>query len=232
MVIRICEFCNAYVADFEVHTCRNFGNQHRQSSATLNRSSSVDIDQDIDLRTERMHYEVRTPSVNPTHSSWELSICPNIRQKTDCEETAAAEVSSQYGVANQNAYNPQFSDFLFPGMVHGEENQTVSAYSLQPSEGNSAIVNQNPQFCEAWNPNPDVNAPLPVAEPCVLPGFQQTFGQRNAVIHQLDHHPNASSEMQCSGIYHMEEMPTHIVSDFNESDMHQSIVYRKMMKQL
>ncbi|GIY48277.1 hypothetical protein CDAR_92651 [Caerostris darwini] len=218
MVIRNCEFCNAYVADFEVHTCTNFGSQHRQSTATCPRSSSGNLPEDIDLRTEQIHYAERIPSLTQAHSSWQLSIFPNISLKPDCEETTAAEVSSQLIVANQNPHNPEISDFLFPSMVHGDENQTVSAYSLQSSEYNSMIMNQNPQFIEAWNANPPANAPLAVAEPCVLPGFQQTFGQRNVLINQLDHHPNTSSQMQCSGIYHMDEMPTHFVSDFNESD--------------
>ncbi|GIX75248.1 hypothetical protein CEXT_400791 [Caerostris extrusa] len=80
-------------------------------------------------------------------------------------------------------------------------------------------MNQNPQFCEAWNPNPSVNTPLPAAEPCSLPGFQQTFGQRNPLMNQLDQPLNTSSQMQCSGIYHMDEIPSHFVSNFNERDI-------------
>ncbi|GIY60532.1 hypothetical protein CDAR_381501 [Caerostris darwini] len=30
--------------------------------------------------------------------------------------------------------------------------------------------------------------------------------------------PNASSQMQCSGIYHIDEKPSHFISDCNESD--------------
>ncbi|GIY60530.1 hypothetical protein CDAR_381491 [Caerostris darwini] len=147
MVIRNCEFCNAYVADFEIHTCKIFGNQHHQSSATLPRSCSGNIPEDIDLRTEQIHYEKRIPSITQAHSSCQHSIHLNICQKTECEETAAAEVSSQYEVANQNPHNPEISDFLFPGMPRGEENLTKSTYLLQPSEENSAIMDQNTQFC-------------------------------------------------------------------------------------
>ncbi|GIY67224.1 hypothetical protein CEXT_49581 [Caerostris extrusa] len=46
--MNICEFCNAYIANFEVHSCRKFGNQQHQSSATLPRSSSDIKAQDID----------------------------------------------------------------------------------------------------------------------------------------------------------------------------------------
>ncbi|GIY15671.1 hypothetical protein CDAR_609651 [Caerostris darwini] len=217
MEIRNCEFCNAYVADFEVHTCRIFGNQHRQSSAALPPSSFGSLPEDMDIRTEQIHYDERIPSITQTHSSWQPSILLNIRQKTECEETSAAEVSSQYGVTNQNPINPEISNFLFPGIVQGEENQTESAYSLQPSENNSAIINRNPLFCEAWNPNPDVDSPLPVAETCVLPGFQQTFGRRNTTSNQLTQYPTVPSQMQCSGIFHMDEIPSHFVSDSNES---------------
>ncbi|GIY39315.1 hypothetical protein CDAR_312541 [Caerostris darwini] len=218
MDIRKCEFCIAPVTNSEVHYCRNFGNQHRQCVATLPRSSSGSIDQDIDLRTEQMHYEERIPSKNQTHSSWQHIISPNIHRKTGCEETAAAEVSSQYGVENQNPYNPEISDFLFPGMAHGKENQIESAYSLQPSDNNSAVMNQNHQFCEAWNLNHPVNAPVPVAEPCALPGFQETFGHRNALRNQLPQHPDVSSQMENSGTSRTDKMSFRFTSNFNESD--------------
>ncbi|GIY59619.1 hypothetical protein CEXT_153001 [Caerostris extrusa] len=168
MEIRNCEFCNAYVANFEVHTCRIFGHQHRQCVTTLPRSSSGNISQDIDLKTEQIHYEGRIPSMNQESSSWHHSTLSNIHQRTDCEATAAAEESSQYGLRIR----------------------------IHPTEANSAIINPNPQFCEPWNPNPDVNAALPVAEPCFLPGFQQTFGQRNALMNQMHQHPNASCQME------------------------------------
>ncbi|GIY20908.1 hypothetical protein CEXT_773991 [Caerostris extrusa] len=71
----------------------------------------------------------------------------------------------------------KFHIFCFLEWCMVKKIETESGYSLQPSEDNSAIMNQNPKFCEAWNPNPDVDAPLPVAEPCFLPGFQQTFGR-------------------------------------------------------
>ncbi|GIY79105.1 hypothetical protein CDAR_609201 [Caerostris darwini] len=218
MEIGNCEFCNAYVPNFEVHTCRIFGNQHRQCSATLPRSSSGNIAQDIDLKTEQIHYEERIPSMNQESSSWHHSILSNIHQRTDCEATAAAEESSQYGVANQNPHIPEISDFLFPGIVHDEEYQTESAYSLQPTEANRAIINPNPQFCEPWNPYPDVNAALPVAEPCFLPGFQQTFGQRIALMNQMYQHPNASCQMEGSGMSCINEMSPHFIYDFNESN--------------
>ncbi|GIY34793.1 hypothetical protein CDAR_46821 [Caerostris darwini] len=164
-----CEFCKAYVTNFEVHYCSNFGNQQRQSSSSHPGSNSSNLVQDNDSRSALpMNYDAAM-------------------------------------------------DFLFPGILQGEENQTESAYSLQPSEDNSAIINQNPPFCEAWNPNPDVNSTLPVAEPCVLPGFQQTFGRRNTASNQLTQYPNVPSQMQCSGIFHMDEIPSHFVSDSNES---------------
>ncbi|GIX75254.1 hypothetical protein CEXT_400821 [Caerostris extrusa] len=154
MEIRICGFCNAYVANFEVHTCRIFGNQHRQSSATLPRSSSGNLAEDIDLRTDQLYYEERIPSMNQESSSWHHSTLSNIHQRTDCVATAAAEESSQYGLRIR----------------------------IHPTEANSAIINPNPQFCEPWNPNPDVNAALPVAEPCFFcQGFNR-FGQRKQLI--------------------------------------------------
>ncbi|GIY78465.1 hypothetical protein CEXT_570241 [Caerostris extrusa] len=112
----------------------------------------------------------------------------------------------------------KLSYLLFPNLSHGQESQYESTHLLQPSEDDSAIMNPNPQFPEAWNPNHPVHAASPVAEPCFLPGFQETFGQGNVLINQMAAHSNASSEMQCSGMYHMDEMPSHFISDFDESD--------------
>ncbi|GIY45572.1 hypothetical protein CDAR_503721 [Caerostris darwini] len=217
MEIRNCEFFNAYVTNFEVHSCRTFGKQHRQCVVTLPRSSSGNIAQDIDLRTQQMHYEERVPSMNQTNSSRQHIIIPNMHQRTNCEDTAAAEVSSQYGIANQNPFNLEVSDCLSPGMAHGEENQTESAYPLQPSDDNSTIVNQNLHYCEDWYPNPPVEAPMSVAEPCFLPGFQETFGHRNPLRNQFQH-LNVSSQVECSGTYPTDEMSSHFASNSNESD--------------
>ncbi|GIY20914.1 hypothetical protein CEXT_774031 [Caerostris extrusa] len=91
-----------------------------------------------------MHLEVNSLSMNQPHSSWQHNILSNMDQGTDCEETAAAAVSSQFGVGNQNSYNPETSEFLFPGMPRGEENQTESPYF--PFEAISAIMNKNLVF--------------------------------------------------------------------------------------
>ncbi|GIY67473.1 hypothetical protein CDAR_618761 [Caerostris darwini] len=217
MEIGNCEFCNAHVTNFEVHTCRIFGKQQRRSYATIPRSSSENIAQDIDLRTQQMHFEENSLSVDQSHSSWQHSILPSMHQEIDCEERAAAEVSSQFEIGNQNIYNPESSEFLLPGMAHGKENQTESPYLLQAFKAIIAVMNENSQCFEDSNPNRPANAPIPVAGPGVLPGFQQTLGRRNTMMNKLTQHPNASSQMQCFGIYHMDEMPSDVVSDFNES---------------
>ncbi|GIX75250.1 hypothetical protein CEXT_400801 [Caerostris extrusa] len=102
MEIRNCEFCNAYVANFEVHTCRNFRNQLRQCVATLPRSSFGNIAQDINLRTEQIHYEERTSSMNQRRSSWQHSIFSNIRQRTDCEETAVDDIFPVWSIESES----------------------------------------------------------------------------------------------------------------------------------
>ncbi|GIY43361.1 hypothetical protein CDAR_600041 [Caerostris darwini] len=171
MEIKNCEFCSAYVTNFEVHICRNFANQHRRSYAPI--PSSSEGAQYINLRTQQMHLEENSLSMNQSNSSWQHSILPNRDQGTDCEKTAAIEVSSQFAVGNQNPYNPETSGFLFPGMPRGEENQTESPYSLQPFNAIIAVMNENLQRFEASNPNHPANAPIPVAEPDVCQGFNR-----------------------------------------------------------
>ncbi|GIY73850.1 hypothetical protein CEXT_322661 [Caerostris extrusa] len=102
-----------------------------------------------------------------------------MQQRIDCEETAAAETFSQRAVTNQNLYNPE-------------------THLQHPSEANYLITNQNPQCCEASNPEQSANAPMPVAEPYFLPGFQQTFGQRHPLTNEMANPPCVSCQMECS----------------------------------
>ncbi|GIY26563.1 hypothetical protein CEXT_185051 [Caerostris extrusa] len=107
-------FCNAYIANFEVHSCRKFGNQQRQSSATLPRSSSDIKAQDIDsLSAQQTDYEAQWPFNSQSNSSTQQNFLPNMQHRIDCGEKAAAETSSQLAVTNQNLYNPETSVFCF-----------------------------------------------------------------------------------------------------------------------
>ncbi|GIY05207.1 hypothetical protein CEXT_672321 [Caerostris extrusa] len=128
----VCEFCNAYIANFEVHSCRKFGNQHRQSSATLPRSISDIRAQDIDsLSAQQYDSEAQRPFFSQSNSSTQQSFLPDVHHTIDCGETAAAETFSQHAVTNRNLYNPETSDFLFPDWPHGQDRQSESTH-LQP----------------------------------------------------------------------------------------------------
>ncbi|GIY86289.1 hypothetical protein CDAR_455241 [Caerostris darwini] len=216
--MNVCEFCNAYIANFEVHSCRKFGNQHHQSSATLPRSISDPRAQDIDsLSAQQTEYGAQWTFLCESNSSTQQSCLPNMQQRIDCEETADAETFSQRAVTNRNLYYPETSDFPFPDWPHDRERQFESTHLQQPSEENYLITNQNSQCSEASNPEHSANAPTPVAEPYFLPGFQQTFGRRNALTHQMAHPPNATCQMECSGTSRPDEMSQHFISYFNEN---------------
>ncbi|GIY14483.1 hypothetical protein CDAR_514081 [Caerostris darwini] len=101
-----------------------------------------------------------------------------MHQRSYCEKTAAAEIPSP----NQNPFNPEISDFVFPDMMHGHQNQTKSTYLQHPSEASN------------------------------------TFGQRNAPMNQLDHHPNAYFQIEFSLMSRTHEMSSHFIPDFNEND--------------
>ncbi|GIY79087.1 hypothetical protein CDAR_191371 [Caerostris darwini] len=195
MAIWNCEFCNAYVTDFEVHYCRNFGNQQRQSSATLPRSSSANLVQDIDSRSAlAMNCDEGRSVMGQINYSAQQSVLSDIHLRTSCEETATAEIPSQYRNANQNQYNPDISDYLFPNMAHGEETPSKTTPLTDADQHN----------------------PVHVAEPCILPGFQEAFGQRNTLINQLAKLPSASSHMECSGTFIRDETSTQFICDFHE----------------
>ncbi|GIY34789.1 hypothetical protein CDAR_46801 [Caerostris darwini] len=96
------------------------------------------------------------------------------------------------------------------GKSPSEENQFKSTHFQQPFGTNKLILNQNPHCGEASNSKYSANAPLSVAEPWFLPGFQQTFGQSNAMVNRI-FYPNESSQTECSGV------SSYFASDFNET---------------
>ncbi|GIY85791.1 hypothetical protein CEXT_798411 [Caerostris extrusa] len=211
MAIWNCEFCNAYVTDFEVHYCRSFGDQHRQSSATLPRSSSVNLVPDIDSRLALpRNYDEGRSVMGQINSSAQQSVLSNIHLRTTCEETATAEIPSQFGNANQNQYNPEISDSLFPNMAHGEETPSKTTPLTEADQLN----------------------PMHVAEPCILPGFQEAFGQRNTLINQL---LNFLAHLP---IWNVLEYFTWMKRRLNlyptsmKASMHRQISYRNIMKDL
>ncbi|GIY44955.1 hypothetical protein CDAR_214131, partial [Caerostris darwini] len=217
--MNVCEFCNAYIANFEVHRCRKFGNQHRQSSATLPRSISDIRAPNIDsVSAQQTDSEAQWPFHNQSNSSTQQSFLPDVHQRIECGETAAAETFPHFEYTLQNQYNPDISAILFPEIPHGPENLSKSTHLQQLFEVNKVSINQNLQCGENSNQNYLVNAPLPVSEPCFLPGFQQTFGQRNAQKNQIAQLPNATSQMEGSRINRMDEMPSYFISDLNEGD--------------
>ncbi|GIY79098.1 hypothetical protein CDAR_582521 [Caerostris darwini] len=142
-----------------------------------------------------MNCDAGWPAMGQINSSAQQSVLPNIHQRISCEETATAEIPSPYGNANQNRYNPETSDFLFPNMAHVQENPSKSTALTAAGQHN----------------------PMPVAEPCFSPGFQEAFGQRNTLRNQVAQRPNASSQMECSGIFHTDERYSQFIFDFNES---------------
>ncbi|GIY78775.1 hypothetical protein CEXT_628481 [Caerostris extrusa] len=202
MEITKCEFCNAYITNFEIHNCMRFGNPHRRTSATFPQCSSGNVAVDIELITaEELEDEALWPFVKQSNSSTlnqinrplneinnssQQSISSDIHQGIDCEETAATEMASQYGDTNQNSYNPseyeiEPSDYLFPDMHFIQEIDLMSTHLQLPPEMCNAFMNQNHQNYESSNSERPEDTPMSVATPCVLSGFQQTFDRRNSI---------------------------------------------------
>ncbi|GIY85856.1 hypothetical protein CEXT_193271 [Caerostris extrusa] len=212
MDITICEFCKAYVTNFEVHNCFNSGNHHR-SYATISQSSSANLAQNIDLRASQpMDYEARWSSLDQINFSMQQRFLNNIHQRTGYEENAADEIFFQYGVTNPNPYNSATSDYMFPGTHHIQETEPNSAYLQMPSE---VFIHQNSQHYGPINPEHPTNISVSVTERTILTGSQQTFGQRNALIHQMAQHPSAFSEMEFSGMSSTNNMSPHFSSVYN-----------------
>ncbi|GIY11637.1 hypothetical protein CDAR_530221 [Caerostris darwini] len=172
MEIKKCEFCNAYITNFEVHNCMRFGNQRRRTSATLPQCSSGNVVQAIELITaDEMEDEALWPFVkqsdsstlnqinqplNQINNSRQQGVSSYIHQGIDCEETAATEMASQYGDTNQNSYNPsdyetEPSESLFPDMHYIQENDLISTHLQLPPEVSNVFINQNPQNYESSN---------------------------------------------------------------------------------
>ncbi|GIY79091.1 hypothetical protein CDAR_191391 [Caerostris darwini] len=216
MEITKCEFCNAYIANFEVHDCVRYFNQYRQTSATLPQRSSTNLAEDIELITVvEMDHEAIWPSTSEYNSSIQERIISNIHQRSECEEIAAAEMSSQYEVPNYYQYNPKISDFIFPGKPSTEENKSKSLNLQQTSEESKAYKNRYLQYPDASNPEHPANMSMPLTVQSVLPGFQQIFGQRNALRNQMSQHNNAVSQMEYHGISRKNEVSSDFLSPYN-----------------
>ncbi|GIY82391.1 hypothetical protein CEXT_331561, partial [Caerostris extrusa] len=148
------------------HNCVKFGNQHRRSSATLPQCSSGNVAEDIELITaEEMEDE---------------ALWPFVKQRIDCEETAATEMAFQYLDTNQNSYNPseyeiEPSDYLFPDMHYIQEIDLMSTHLQLFPEVSNVFNNQNPQNYESSNSEQPEDTAMSVATRCDLPGFKQTY---------------------------------------------------------
>ncbi|GIZ04310.1 hypothetical protein CEXT_319981 [Caerostris extrusa] len=120
------------LAAHKFHYCIKFGNQHHQSSATLPRSSSSNWVPDVDSRSALlMNYHAEDPATNQINSSMQQSFLHGMDQQTYCEEMSTAEMVSQYGITDQNPYNPETSDFLFPGRSPIEESETGPIHVIE-----------------------------------------------------------------------------------------------------
>ncbi|GIY48441.1 hypothetical protein CDAR_581091 [Caerostris darwini] len=144
-------------------------------------------------------------SYEQINSSMQQSILNGIHQRTGYEENAAAEMSSQYGVRKQIVYNPVTSDYMFPGTHHIQENDPNSTHLQMLSQ---VFIHQNFQHYGPINPEHPTNIPVSVTERSILSASQQTFGQRNVLMH-LVQHPNAFSPMECSRMSSTNELPPH-----------------------
>ncbi|GIY30290.1 hypothetical protein CDAR_583961 [Caerostris darwini] len=199
------------VLDFEVHYCKNFTNQHRQSSATLPRSSSDNLVEDIDSRsTLPMNYGAGWPAMGQINSSTQHSFLPVMHQQTYCEGMSAAEMVSQYGVTDQNPYTNETSDFLFPGRLPIEEIESKLLH-LQHAIGARNVI-EDYQYGDALIPECN---PMSIAVRNFLPGFQQTLDQRNAPMNRMFQHPTAPSQIECSGISRTNEVSALFPSTYN-----------------
>ncbi|GIY81339.1 hypothetical protein CDAR_496231 [Caerostris darwini] len=152
MDITICEFCKAYVTNFEVHSCFSLWNQHHRSYATIPQHSSANLAENSDLITAQpMDFEARWSSMSQVNSSIQQSILNDIHQQTGYEENVADELFTPYGVTKQNPYNSETSDFIFPRMHQIQENEPNSTHLQLPSEVGEIFMHQNSQNYEPIN---------------------------------------------------------------------------------
>ncbi|GIY68949.1 hypothetical protein CEXT_216851 [Caerostris extrusa] len=118
------------------------GNHPHRSYATIPQNSSANLAQNSDLRA--------SSSMDKINSSMQQSILNDIHQRTGYEENAADEIFVQYGVTKPNRYNPETSEFMFPGMQHIQENEPNSTHFQMASE---VFIHQNSQNYGPINQN-------------------------------------------------------------------------------
>ncbi|GIY14478.1 hypothetical protein CDAR_514041 [Caerostris darwini] len=131
----------------------NLGNRNHRSYATLTQNSSANLAQYSELRASQpLDYEARWPPMGQINSSMQQNMLPDIHQRTGYEENAADEIFSRHGVTKQNLYNPETSDFPFPGMHPIQENETNSTHLQLPYEVSKVSLHQNSQNYGPLNP--------------------------------------------------------------------------------
>ncbi|GIY75596.1 hypothetical protein CDAR_175421 [Caerostris darwini] len=140
------------------------------------------------------------PFLSENKSSTQQSIVPDIHQRIDSKETATAEISSQHGVSTHNQYNPRISDFHFPGTPAVEEKESKSIYVQQTSEASDVFKYKNFLYSDAGISGFEANNPRSLADQSLLPGFQQTFGRRNALMNQMSQHNKDLSQVEYCGL--------------------------------
>ncbi|GIY48444.1 hypothetical protein CDAR_581111 [Caerostris darwini] len=155
-----------------------------------------------------------SPTLNQINISRQQSLLSSVHQPIYCKETAATDMVSQYGVASQYRYNPETSNFLFPGMhpIHG--NESNSTHFQLPSEVSKEFINQNLQnFLLSKSEHPP-NKAMSIAKPGFLAGFQQTFRQKTATINPTAQPSHASSQLEFSEISRTNEISSHFSSAY------------------
>ncbi|GIY62539.1 hypothetical protein CDAR_475331 [Caerostris darwini] len=201
MEIATWEFCNTRIANFEVHNCVWFGNQYRQTSATLPQRSSGDPAEDIEVMTaEKMEYEARWPSISQGNSSNQQSFLFDMHQQTDYEEIGAAEMYSRYDLSTHDQYILANSDFHFSSNPSVEENEYKSVNLQQSSEPSTVLRSQNSQSSDATCSGHTANIPSSIAQQGLLSGFQQTLGQKNVLKNRMAQHLKDFSQTEYSAI--------------------------------
>ncbi|GIZ04532.1 hypothetical protein CEXT_267751 [Caerostris extrusa] len=163
MDITICEFCKIYVANFEVHSCFNLGINFIGVTQPFLKTALLIWHKNSGSRaTQPMDYEDGGLLwINLILQCNKVFFTAYINEQI-MKRRQMLKRFTQYGGTNPNTYNPQTSDFMFPGMHPVQENESDSKHLQLPSVVGEMFMHQNSQNYEPLNPENPSNISVSV----------------------------------------------------------------------
>ncbi|GIY85785.1 hypothetical protein CEXT_798381 [Caerostris extrusa] len=186
--MNVCELCGAYIANFEVHSCWKFGNQHRQSSQPF-----LDLFLISGLKILIPYQRSNITMKHNGHFCVKAILQRNKTFFPTCSKELTVERRQLLRHFPSVQSQAKILKLLIFGFLTG---RMIKKDSLNQYTCNIHLKRLKPYFWLTFN---------------------RRLVKRHALTNQLAPPLNASRQMECSGISRTDEMSEQFTSDFNEN---------------